>query len=163
MELAIVPHWNNAEGGEELDTSRCFMGRARMQELRQQLPTSTRILGIDERTAVIFDFEEACCLVQGKGTVTMLSREEECVYQAGGSFPFSELGSEWHASRTAAREQVEPPIQAELPPQVAELIERRERARQARDWATADALRRQIADLGYEVQDTPRGPRWNRK
>jgi cysteinyl-tRNA synthetase len=41
---------------------------------------------------------------------------------------------------------------------VAELIERREQARQARDWATADALRRQAADLGYEIQDTPQGP-----
>jgi hypothetical protein len=25
-ELAIVPHWNNREGGDDLDTSRCFMG-----------------------------------------------------------------------------------------------------------------------------------------
>jgi cyanophycinase-like exopeptidase len=162
LELAIVPHWNNAEGGDELDTSRCFMGRARMEELRQQLPASTRILGIDEHTAVIFDFEQACCLVMGKGTVTTLSREEECVYEASGSFPFSELGSDWRPM--SKREQPTPPqvLEEQLPPQVAELIEQRERARKVRDWATSDALRHQAAELGYEIQDTPRGPRWNR-
>jgi hypothetical protein len=136
------------------------MGQARMEELRQQLPSSTRILGIDEHTAVIFDFEQACCLVQGKGRVTTWSRDEECVYAAGGSFPFSELGSEWRASSTARREQATIPssVPVELPPSVTELIEQRERARQARDWPSADALRRQIADLGYEIKDTPQGP-----
>lgn len=162
LELAIVPHWNNAEGGDELDTSRCFMGRARMEELRQQLPASTRILGIDEHTAVVFDFEQTCCLVMGKGTVTTLSREEECIYQAGGSFPFSELGSAWQPTQKRAPAASPPDVEAELPRQVAELIEQRERARKARDWATSDALRRQAAELGYAIQDTPQGPRWNR-
>ena len=162
LELAIVPHWNNAEGGDELDTSRCFMGQARMEELRQQLPTSTRILGIDEHTAVVFDFEQTCCLVLGKGTVTTWSHDEACIYKAGGSFPFSELGSSWQP--TKGREMAAPPpaVKGELPRQVAELIEQRERARKARDWTTSDALRRQAAEWGYEIQDTPQGPRWNR-
>lgn len=164
LELAIVPHWNNAEGGEELDTSRCFMGQARMNELLQQLPASARVLGIDEHTAVVFDFEQTCCLVLGKGTVTTLSREEECVYEAGGSFPFSELGSNWHASHAASRREPTPlAAPEELPSHVADLIEQRERARKARDWPAADALRRQISELGYQVQDTPQGPKWNRQ
>jgi hypothetical protein len=138
------------------------MGQARMEELRQQLPASTRILGIDEHTAVIFDFEQTCCFVMGKGTVTTWSRDEACIYEAGGSFPFSELGSGWQPARR--REPAAPPpvVAEELPRQVAELIEQRERARKARDWATSDALRRQAAELGYEIQDTPQGPRWNR-
>ena len=28
LPLVILPHWNNNDGGDELDTSRCFMGRA---------------------------------------------------------------------------------------------------------------------------------------
>jgi cyanophycinase-like exopeptidase len=159
MELAIVPHWNNAEGGDELDTSRCFMGQARMEELRQQLPTSTRILGIDEHTAVVFDFEQTCCLVLGKGTVRTWSRDEECIYEAGGSFPFTELGSEWHPTQMRQPVALPSPVEDELPSQVAEWVALREQARKTRDWATADALRRQIAGLGYEVQDTPQGPR----
>jgi cyanophycinase-like exopeptidase len=161
LDLAIVPHWNNAEGGDELDTSRCFVGQARMDELLEQLPASTRVLGIDEHTAVVFDFEAAACLVLGKGTVTTLSRVEGCVYHAGGVFPFAELGSAWQP--TAARPQAAPATEQAIPAQVAELIQQREQARKSRDWAAADTLRRQIAELGYEVQDTPQGPRWNRK
>ncbi len=163
LELAIVPHWNNAEGGEDLDTSRCFIGRARMDEMLKQLSPSTRVLGIDEHTAVVFDFEQTCCRVLGKGTVTILSHGAEHVYASDGSFPFVELGSVWQP--IAERGQPMPLSAApeELPPRVAGLVEQRERARQARDWSTADALRRQIADLGYQIQDTPQGPRVNRQ
>ena len=34
LRVVFVPHWNNSEGGAELDTSRCFMGQARFAELR---------------------------------------------------------------------------------------------------------------------------------
>lgn len=163
LNLAIVPHWNNAEGGDELDTSRCFIGQARMDELRRQLPASTRVLGIDEHTAVVFDFEETCCLVLGKGMVTTLSRDEECAYRAGGTFPFAELGSNWKPSaRREPSTRASPSTPEDLPPHVAGLIDQRERARQSRDWAAADALRRQIGKLGYDVQDTLQGPRWKR-
>jgi cysteinyl-tRNA synthetase len=47
-----------------------------------------------------------------------------------------------------------------LPEQVAVLVEQREAARAARDWATADALRQAIRQEGYELQDTPTGTRW---
>ena len=45
----------------------------------------------------------------------------------------------------------------ELPNGAAELLERRASARAARDFATADALRDQLAALGVEVRDTPDG------
>lgn len=45
----------------------------------------------------------------------------------------------------------------EAPPEVRELAERRERVRAARDFAAADALREQIADLGWEVRDVAGG------
>ena len=31
MDLAIVPHWNNNEGGAKLDTSHCYMGDGAVQ------------------------------------------------------------------------------------------------------------------------------------
>jgi cysteinyl-tRNA synthetase len=43
------------------------------------------------------------------------------------------------------------------PAEVLALLERRNAARKARDFATADALRAQIAALGFEVRDTPHG------
>jgi hypothetical protein len=30
--LSFIPHWNNAEGGIDLDTSRCFVGLDRFNQ-----------------------------------------------------------------------------------------------------------------------------------
>ncbi|GIH91446.1 cysteine--tRNA ligase [Planobispora siamensis] len=48
-----------------------------------------------------------------------------------------------------------------LPPGAAELLEQRERARTARDWAVADRLRDELAELGVKVSDTPEGQTWS--
>ena len=170
LELAIVPHWNNNDGGVHLDTSRCFMGQQRMDQLRQLLPASTVVLGIDEHTALIFDFQQGQGLVLGKGSITISSEAGEKVYSNGDSFALTELGP-YHLppsvtpSRPPARARAQKPSPepTTLPPQVAHLVSLREDARRAQDWAGADALRQQIADLGFEVQDTRQGPRWRRK
>ena len=47
--------------------------------------------------------------------------------------------------------------EAPLPEGAAELLERRAAAREARDFATSDALRDELAALGVEVRDTPAG------
>lgn len=47
-----------------------------------------------------------------------------------------------------------------LPPGAAELLEQRERARTARDFATSDRLRADLAALGVKVADTPEGQTW---
>ena len=39
------------------------------------------------------------------------------------------------------------------------LAERLE-ARRSRDFARADALRKEVEDRGVEVEDTPAGPKW---
>jgi cysteinyl-tRNA synthetase len=48
----------------------------------------------------------------------------------------------------------------QLPPGASEKIEARERARGDRDWASADRIRAELAELGVEVIDTPQGTRW---
>ncbi len=45
------------------------------------------------------------------------------------------------------------------PPEVLALAEERRKAREARDFARADALREQLHGLGWAVEDTPAGPR----
>ncbi len=42
------------------------------------------------------------------------------------------------------------------------LLERREAARRARNWAEADALRGLLAEKGWLIQDTPQGPKLKR-
>ena len=48
-------------------------------------------------------------------------------------------------------------VEAALPSGAAELLERRAAAREARDWATADALRNELSAIGVEVRDTADG------
>ncbi len=46
---------------------------------------------------------------------------------------------------------------------IEDLVARRQAARDARDWGTADALRDELSALGVVVEDTPAGPVWHRK
>jgi hypothetical protein len=91
LDLAIVPHWNNAEGGEELDTSHAFVGAERFEVLRAQLPHETTILGIDEHTACLLDPAGRCARVMGAGQVTILRGAREAVLPDGEVFPFALL------------------------------------------------------------------------
>jgi cysteinyl-tRNA synthetase len=45
-----------------------------------------------------------------------------------------------------------------VPDEIQALVEERQAARKARDFARSDALRDEIAALGWEVGDTPGGP-----
>jgi cysteinyl-tRNA synthetase len=51
----------------------------------------------------------------------------------------------------------------DVPPEVAALADDRARARAARDFATADALRSRIVDAGFDVIDGPGGPELRRR
>ncbi len=89
LELAILPHWNNAEGGTH-DTRFCFMGEPRFRILEEQLPASALILGIDEYTACMIDLAQEECRVMGAGKVVLRRQGMEQSYPAGTSFPLNE-------------------------------------------------------------------------
>jgi cyanophycinase-like exopeptidase len=72
LPLVFIPHWNNSEGGEELDTSRCFMGQQRFTQLVELLPEGLTLIGIDEKTGLIIDPQEGTCQVIGSGGVTLI-------------------------------------------------------------------------------------------
>jgi cyanophycinase-like exopeptidase len=91
FDLAVVPHWNNNEGGTELDTSHCYMGLERFERLCEQLPSSTVILGIDEHTVCVLDLSGERATVYGAGEVRVLNGARSDTYAAGDSFPFSAL------------------------------------------------------------------------
>ena len=42
------------------------------------------------------------------------------------------------------------------------LVDQRNAAKQARDFARADAIRKQLADEGIVLEDTAQGVRWRR-
>ncbi|MBF6349781.1 cysteine--tRNA ligase [Nocardia flavorosea] len=65
------------------------------------------------------------------------------------------LDPHWHtaADRSAADAALDVLVGAEL--------ERRQQARAAKDWATADAVRDRLQAAGIEVTDTPNGAEWS--
>ena len=95
LDLAVVTHWNNREGGRELDTSRCYVGQERFDQLRAMLPAATTILGIDEQVACIIDLAEESCEVVGPGGVTVMRDGRTVIHPAGERFPLAELRGAW--------------------------------------------------------------------
>ena len=172
LSLLLVSHWNNTDGGDALDTSRCYVGQDRFSALLDLLPPDPRrtLLGIDEKTALCLDFAAARAEVVGAGGVTVMRHGREHLYAHGAHFGLEELGDFrlphlgegiptmlWHEAveRHAARNdrhEVAP-----VPRAVAALVSARDAARTERNWATADELRAQIEAAGWRVTDTPEG------
>jgi cyanophycinase-like exopeptidase len=90
IELAIVPHWDNAEGGTH-DTRACFMRMERFGRLQVLLPATAVVLGIDEHTAVSLDLAAGSAAVRGKGGVSILRGAEAVRCEAGEDFPLDLL------------------------------------------------------------------------
>ncbi len=171
LKLAIIPHWNNTDGGEELDTSRCFMGRPRFDVLMAQLPDDVKVLGIDEHTGLVMDFENSICRVIGQGSVHLLTAGLETgLYAKNETFQINELGDfqlpqdlpTGKASEriekylhSAAEKEAQP---EQAPDFVQLLVAERENARRNRDWQRSDELRLQLEAAGWQVSDTPSGP-----
>jgi len=53
-------------------------------------------------------------------------------------------------------------VGSEVNDAVTKLVEERQEARKARNWAESDRLRNEIMKLGWEVKDTPQGPKLKR-
>ncbi|MHB2029193.1 MAG: CysS/YqeB C-terminal domain-containing protein [Acidimicrobiales bacterium] len=65
LNCVVIPHFDNAEG-QNYDTRYCYLGEPRLVELESFLPDGVATLGIDEHTAVIFDFDSDTLSVTGR-------------------------------------------------------------------------------------------------
>lgn len=170
LSIAFIPHWNNNDGGAELDTSHCFMGRERYDALAAVLPLDATIVGLDEHTGLVLDLARAEARVLGQGRVTVVRGGVELHYADGATFGLDQLGPfrpadllallpaavvDQARSAAVAAAAVLPAI---APREVLDLVAEREAARREQDWTAADALRSRIEMLGWQVQDTPAGP-----
>jgi peptidase E len=70
LNLVVMPHWNNAEGGTH-DTRFCFMGELRFRTLEALLPADAQVLGMDEHTACIIDLSRNEACIRGIGGATL--------------------------------------------------------------------------------------------
>ena len=89
---AIIPHYDNAEGGN-YDTRFCYLGEDRLVQLERQLPDETGLLGVDEHTAGIIDLADKSLTVMGKGAVYWRRNGETRTFESGTTTPLSELQS----------------------------------------------------------------------
>lgn len=46
-----------------------------------------------------------------------------------------------------------------IPEKIKKLVQKREQARKQKNWKQSDALRKQITKLGWQIEDTPKGPK----
>ncbi len=91
LRAAVVPHFNNAEGGNH-DTRFCYMGERRLSYLESLLPDDAFVLGVDEHTGLILDLDADTATVTGLGTVTVRRGPSTWTVTSGESVPIAELG-----------------------------------------------------------------------
>lgn len=90
LNCVVIPHFNNSEG-ENYDTSCCYLGLKRLEQLEALLPENTATLGIDEHTALLIDLENQTLSVTGKGNVYWRSNEIVLIFEPGSTTPLQEL------------------------------------------------------------------------
>ncbi len=90
MNLVVVPHWNNAEGGTH-DTRFCYMGEPRFRKLESLLPKGSSVLGLDEHTACLVDLEKDEAVIMGIGRVTLRRDGAERSFERGERLPVDVL------------------------------------------------------------------------
>jgi hypothetical protein len=167
LNVVCVPHWNNQDGGENLDTSRCFMGIHRFEILKGLLKSPKTIIGIDEQTALCLPFnEKKSCMVFGKGSVTIINKNGKKTFSKGEyslvdlslSVKIPDRGQivddeTWKIiNSTHHQENVQPS------PEIVSLVAQRESARAEKNWAKADLLRKKVEENGWYIEDTAEGP-----
>ena len=165
LHISFIPHWNNTDGGVDLDTSRCFVGMDRFAEWCSLVPMENTTLGLDEHTGIILDFESGTCEVSGVSSISLIRDCNPEMYPSGSKFSLKELGEF----------RIPEPLEKDIPSHVwnmvcnAPLLEdspsdevivlakKRLEARANKNWEESDQLRAEIAALGWLVQDSKEG------
>jgi hypothetical protein len=104
---AVIPHFDNAEGGTH-DTRFCYMGERRLAALEAMLPDEARVLGVDEHTALVIDLHAGSARVTGRGAVTLRRGGTARRIPAGPAFPLAALLEETDRATTAGAPPAEP-------------------------------------------------------
>ena len=92
LRAAVIPHYNNAEGGNH-DTRFCYLGERRLRQIEPELPEGAFVLGVDEHTGCVFDLDEGTATVVGLGVVTVRSRGRSEELRSGTTVAIGELAA----------------------------------------------------------------------
>jgi len=92
LQAAVVPHYDNAEGGNH-DTRFCYMGERRLRVLERDLAAGTFILGVDSHTALVLDLDRRTAAVSGLGGVTVRAGGRATVFPSGSEVSIETLAT----------------------------------------------------------------------
>lgn len=103
LTLAVVPHFDNAEGGT-YDTRFCYLGLDRLAAMEQQLDDGAAVLGVDEHTALMIDLGAERVEVSGTGGVTVRRQGSAEVIPSGTVMTVADFKAVFSANRPAPAE-----------------------------------------------------------
>jgi cyanophycinase-like exopeptidase len=89
LRAAVIPHYDNAEGGTH-DTRYSYLGERRLVQMEEQLPADVFILGVDEHTACILDLDADTATVTGLGAVTIRRHGHSTRVESGSTVPLQQ-------------------------------------------------------------------------
>jgi hypothetical protein len=101
LTVALIPHYDNAEGGR-YDTRHCYLGERRLAAMERDLPADAAVLGVDEHTAVLIDLRTSDVEIRGRGGVTVRRSGHSVVLPAGTRLSVAELRDLVQGIRRAA-------------------------------------------------------------
>ena len=90
LTVAVIPHYDNAEGGR-YDTRHCYLGERRLAVMERELPADAAVLGVDEHTAVLIDLRTDDIEIRGRGGVTVRRSGDSIVLPAGTRLSVADL------------------------------------------------------------------------
>lgn len=90
LHAAVIPHYNNAEGGNH-DTRFCYLGQRRLSMLEAALPEGAFVLGVDEHTGCVLDIDAGTATVVGLGVMTIRSAGRSEEVPAGESLAIGQI------------------------------------------------------------------------
>jgi cyanophycinase-like exopeptidase len=90
LNVAVIPHYDNAEGGR-YDTRYCYLGMRRLAVMERELEADAAVLGVDEHTAVLIDLRAEDIEIRGRGGVTVRRSGDSVVLPSGTRLSMADL------------------------------------------------------------------------
>ncbi len=90
LKVALIPHYDNAEGGR-YDTRYCYLGMRRLAVMERELPADAAVLGVDEHTAMLIDLRTEDIEIRGRGGVTVRRSGDSLVLPSGTRLSLADL------------------------------------------------------------------------
>ena len=101
LTVALIPHYDNAEGGR-YDTRHCYLGERMLAVMERELGDDAAVLGVDEHTALLIDLRTSDVEIRGRGGVTIRRSGNSVVLPAGTRLSVAELRDLVQGIRRAA-------------------------------------------------------------